>query len=189
MKKYLKSIIFISPVYVHSVSAIMKNFYDRFAYMCHQPRLIDKPSLLIVTTELSGSAETLKYMEFPAFTWGCKIIDSLDVVYDSFKNEGNYRLKTLERISKLSKKFYLAIESPDPRPTFKDLVFFNLMKIKVSLHRNLLPKDYLFWKENSWLNSNYYHENNSPILKRQVARLAAKVKTNKIMKEYGLKIS
>lgn len=182
-------IVFISPVYVHSVSAIMKNFYDRFAYTCHQPRLIDKPSLLIVTTELSGGADTLKYMEFPAFTWGCKIIASLEVVYDSFKKEGSYRLKILERISKLSKEFYLAIESTDCKPTFKDLAFFNLMKTKVAMHRNLLPKDYNFWKEKGWLDSTYYHQNNIPILKSKLASLAAKVRVNKMTKTYGIEIN
>lgn len=182
-------IVFISPVYVHSVSALMKNFYDRFAYMCHQPRLIDKPSLLIVTTELSGGAETLKYMEFPAFTWGCKIIDTLDVVYDSFKEESSYRSKTLKRISAVSEKFYKAIESADPKPTFKDLVFFNLMKTKVTMHRNLLPEDYNFWKENGWLNSTYYYQNSIPVLKRRLAGLAAKKAVNKITKTYGIEIN
>ena len=50
-------VVFASPVYVHTVSAMLKNFYDRFAYMCHQSRFRDKTAMFVVTTELSGAKE------------------------------------------------------------------------------------------------------------------------------------
>lgn len=177
--------VFISPVYVHTVSALMKNFYDRFAYVCHQPRFLDKAAIFIVTTELSGSKETLDYMDFPAFTWGFRTAGCLDVVYDSFKKEGEYRNKTNERISRLAYDFYEALTTPR-KVKFKELVFFNVMKAKVTFHSVMLPRDYDFWKEKGWLERSFYHENNIPCLKSALAKKLAKIRVRKILRQYGL---
>jgi hypothetical protein len=63
------------------------------------------------------------------------------------------------------------------------------MKTKVTIHRNILPKDYNFWNEKGWLNSTYYHQNNIPVLKSKLAGLVAKVRVSKITKTYGLEIN
>ena len=34
-------LIFVSPVYAHQVTALMKNFIDRFAYVLHRPCFLD----------------------------------------------------------------------------------------------------------------------------------------------------
>ena len=180
-------IIFSSPVYVHTVSALMKNFYDRFAYMCHQPRFRDKAAMFVVTTELTGGKETLEYMRFPAFTWGFKMGPSIEVVYPGFKNGGEYREKILNIIEKGAGDFHSALVSVDREPLFKELMFFNLMKHKVTLHRDFLPADYNYWKQQGWLNQDFYCENGVPALKSTIARTLVKKKANKLIKSYGLK--
>lgn len=42
-------VIFASPAYVHNVSWLMKNFIDRFNFVCHRPRFFDQKALLIST--------------------------------------------------------------------------------------------------------------------------------------------
>ena len=37
-------VIFASPVYSHMVSALMKNFFDRFGYLAHRPQFFDNLS-------------------------------------------------------------------------------------------------------------------------------------------------
>jgi len=39
-------VIFASPTYSHMISAIMKNFFDRFGYYAHRPRFFDKYALV-----------------------------------------------------------------------------------------------------------------------------------------------
>ena len=84
-------LIFITPVYVHTVSAMLKNFIDRFAYFCHQPHFIGKSALLLVTTELSGADDTLDYMQFPLNAWGLNIADKIGVAYPSYKENEKYK--------------------------------------------------------------------------------------------------
>lgn len=181
-------IIFISPVYVHTVSALMKNFYDRFAYMCHQPRFRDKAAMFVVTTELTGARETLEYMRFPAFTWGFKMGPCIEVVYPGFKNGGKYREKTLNKITKGAKEFHSALISVDTKPLFRELVFFNLMKRKVTLHKDYLPADYNYWQKQGWIERDFYSENNVPVLKSIIAKNIVKKKANKLIKSSGLDI-
>ena len=180
-------IIFISPVYVHTVSALMKNLYDRFAYMCHQPRFRGKPAMCIVTTELTGGQETLEYMRFPALAWGFTICDSLEVVYPGFMNGGKYRDRTLKRISRAAEVFHSALEVGERRPTFRELMFFNLMKTKVTLHKDFLPADHDFWKRNGWLEKDFYSEKGLPRFRSALARFLVGLKAQKMLRSKGLK--
>lgn len=179
-------IIFISPVYVHTVSALMKNFYDRFAYMCHQPRFRDKAAMFIVTTELTGGKETLAYMRFPAFTWGFKMCADVEVAFSGFKNGGKYREKTLKQISQAAKDFHSALISDDRKILFRELMFFNLMKTKVTLHKDILPEDYHYWQRQGWLDQDFYSEKGIPKLKSAMAKTLVRFKVKKMLKSCGL---
>ena len=179
-------IVFASPVYVHTVSALMKNFYDRFAYLCHQPRFRDKAAMFIVTTELTGGRETLDYMRFPAFTWGFKMSADLEVVYPGFTGGGTYREQILEKISRAAADFHGALNSADRPVLMRELMFFNLMKTKVTLHRNFLPRDYLYWEEKGWLQEEFYSDNGIPALKKALAKTLVKLRVKKLMKSSGI---
>ena len=164
----------------------MKNFYDRFAFFCHQPHFLDKACVNIVTTELSGAEETLKYMAFPPFTWGFRQAGELDAVYESFQKEGAYRTRIQQKLSDLAQSFHHALTTPRPAPGMKELAFFNVMKTKVTFHADLLPRDYEFWKEQGWLDRNFYHENGVNPIKSAFARFMVARKIKGIMQRNGL---
>lgn len=73
-------IIFASPVYVMNVSGLMKNFIDRFAYICHRPRFFGKYALLVSTTGALGLNQALNAMRWPVMVWGFSIVGKLGVV-------------------------------------------------------------------------------------------------------------
>lgn len=179
-------IVFISPVYVHTVSALMKNFYDRFAYLCHQPRFRDKAAMFMVTTELTGGKETLEYMRFPAFTWGFKMGASLEVVYPGFLNGGDYRQRILDQIARASTDFHSSLTKPGRKPLLRELMFFNLMKTKVTLHRDFLPADYNYWNGTGWLEKNFYSEKGLPRFKSAIAKFLVRRKVKSILVSKGL---
>jgi len=72
-------LIFVSPVYAHHVTALMKNFIDRFAYVLHRPCFLDKAALIISTTELTGLEDVLDYLEFAARLWGFHVFEAMEV--------------------------------------------------------------------------------------------------------------
>lgn len=164
----------------------MKNFYDRFAYMCHQPRFRDKAAMFIVTTELTGGKETLEYMRFPAFTWGFRISTSLEVVFPGFINGGKYRERTLDRISRAARDFHSALTTQGRKVMFRELMFFNLMKTKVTLHRDLLPADYDYWEKKGWLGMDFYSEEGLPKFRSAMAKFLVRRKVKKMLNSKGI---
>ena len=180
-------IIFTSPVYVHTVNAIMKNFIDRFAYFCHQPHFVGKSALVLVTTELSGIDETLDYMKFPLNTWGLKIADRLGVAYPSYKNNPEYGKKCDKRMEKAAKRFHKSLESKKVNQSFKSHILFNLLKLKVTLHKNILPYDYQFWVQKGWLDKSFY-SNRYCRVKSFAARNLVKFRSKLILKRAGVKV-
>ena len=181
-------IIFISPVYVHTVSALMKNFFDRFAYMCHQPRFRGKAAMFVATTELTGGKETLDYMRFPAFTWGFRLGPSIEVVYQGFKNGGPYREKKQNQITQSAREFHAAVFSADRKTAFRELMFFNLMKTKVTMHKDFLPADYHYWKNQGWLDRDFYSEEDIPPIRSAIAKALVRKKAKKMIKSCGLDV-
>jgi multimeric flavodoxin WrbA len=152
-------VIFVSPVYVHQITALLKNFFDRFAYYMHRPSFHDRCALIVSTTELSGLNETIKYLEFPVRCWGFNLIGTIGVIVDPFMEEGRYRAGMLKEIETVAGKFHEALHSRErPRPSLHDVQFFNKIKTKILLHREKLPYDFTFWKEKGWLEANYFYK-------------------------------
>jgi len=151
-------VIFVTPVYIHSTSALMKNFLDRFAYFMHRPAFHNKPALLITSTEISGTKETIHYMKFPIKAWGFSYLGDISIIVDAFKLEGKFRNSILNSIDIKAKKFVKKLDSSQiEKPSLSSLQFFNMLKTKVILHRKNLPYDYEYWKIKGWLDSCYFY--------------------------------
>ena len=178
-------VVFACPVYVHGVPAVMKNFYDRLAFQCHQPAYLDKAALLVTTTELSGSRETLEYMEFVAFTWGFRIAGKL-AVCSGYEHEGAYRKATERLIDRAASQLWAAMSTPRPAPTMKELAFFNLMRTKVTLHRQQFPRDYEYWRERGWLARPYYYDVSIPAAKSLLTRTMVRARVRRMLRDAGL---
>ena len=72
------------------------------------------------------------------------------------------------------------------RAALPELAFFHLLKTKVTLHRELLPRDYGFWQERGWLDREFYDEDNLPWFKLHIARALVKRRAGGMLKRYGL---
>jgi multimeric flavodoxin WrbA len=162
LRKQLMSadgIIFASPVYVHQVTALMKNFFDRFAYFMHRPAFHGKPALLVTTTEISGAPETLEYLRFCAEAWGLTVAGSVWALSDGMKIECRYKTKILDETAAAAERFSRALEKPVlPAPTVRSLQFFRKLRTKVIIHREKLPYDYMYWKEKGWLQKPFFYD-------------------------------
>ncbi len=155
-------VIFSSPVYEHHISALLKNFYDRFVVYMHRPRFFRIPAILLITTELSGDSESLHYMRFIARVHGYNLAGSIGVVMDPFKYGGLYAERIMKRIDILAERFRdKLVRSELPVPSLGEVIFFNKLRTKVKLHRGKLPFDFEYFKRNGWLESDYYY--NAPV--------------------------
>ena len=61
--------VFSTPGYTHSISALFKNFLDRFMWQYHLPDFFGKPVTLISTVGGDGGKATAKYMHNMGLAW------------------------------------------------------------------------------------------------------------------------
>lgn len=72
-------IIFASPVYLHGVSAFMKNIIDRLAYWAHLLRLSGKLAVVISCSDRNGVSTASDYLDFVLQHFGCSVISKVEI--------------------------------------------------------------------------------------------------------------
>jgi multimeric flavodoxin WrbA len=146
-------VILASPVYDHHVTALMKNFFDHFAYFYHRPRFFGKPAIIVSTTGGSGLKETLDYLSFTALGWGYRPVAKLGAIQHLYARKDSYRAAIDAEIGRAVRKFTgLSSSTEAIRPTLYDLIFFRAMRLKAEMN----PCDRAFWEERGWLDGDYY---------------------------------
>lgn len=173
-------VFFVSPVYAHQVTALMKNFIDHFSYIFHRPCFLDKVAMVISTTGGSGLKEVLEYLEMTARGWGFNVTGKIGVKAPAFQYVPKYNTEVIKEIEILSKKLITVIKTKSrPSPTLNDLIFFRAMKCKIINIKNYFPCDYEYWEKRGWLDKDYYLDTNINPFKN----LYAKIIEDKIKKE------
>lgn len=149
-------VIFVSPVYVYNVSWLMKNFIDRFAYVCHRPRFHGKKALVISTTGGVGLRRVLSLLAFPATTWGFTVVHKLGVRVPPgplpAKVVEKEAAKTARDVERAAHKFFQAVASTEPlSPGLLKLGQFIFQKDVFARGEDSSNVDYQYWKSKGWL--------------------------------------
>ena len=112
-------VIFTSPNYVFNVSGLMKNFMDRFGYVCHRPRFF-KNAMALTTSGVGGSRLSLMSLKTPTQIWGFNVVSSLGVVTngDPKSDLSTPVEKVNKRVKKAARKFYNSLSTEKPKPGF-----------------------------------------------------------------------
>ncbi len=167
-------IIFITPVYSFQVTALMKKFIDRFAFMVHRPRFF-KPALVVV---IRGNIfkKVIKYLAKVTGYWGFNIVASAGIL-ELESLTGKQRVKAIKKLEDTASKLYTSIKNEEnrPVPSFKKLIWFKMWKNIIENNKENMPFDYQYWQERGWFNSNYYYKTNVNIFKRIVVYIIEKV--------------
>jgi multimeric flavodoxin WrbA len=166
-------VIFASPVYVRNITGLMKNFFDRFAYLCHRPRFFGKYALLISTGGAMGLEEALQAMRRPVATWGFAVVEKAGVLSGTLLPANQDHWQTNRAIEIAASRFYNAIKKKRYYPpTLASLAGFKLQKMRFAL-ANPDTCDYLYFKEMGWLEkeSRYYYPVRIGTLRNFAAKL------------------
>jgi NAD(P)H-dependent FMN reductase len=150
-------VIFATPVYGISVSALMKTFIDRFSYIFHRPRFFDKKTLLFTTAGAFGNKEVLDYLKLVASLWGFEISSRVGIVTPipiSPKEEQENN----QKLEKAAFEFYNSFKKKRRSPGYRDVWIFHVQKASFGELGQVSPADYGYWKEKGWLNpkAKYY---------------------------------
>jgi len=176
-------VIFASPVYVYNVSGLMKNFIDRFAYVCHRPRYHGKPALVVSTTGGVGLEAVLPILSFIAGTWGFNVVHRLGMAIDP--NRASEAVRAAEqsqaqvKAQKAAQVFLRALNTARPPvPSLIGVAAFALQKRAFGGGAQDMA-DYQYWKSKGWLepDAHYYYPASINPFKRFLAATLAGIVT------------
>ena len=74
MMEEADALIIASPVYVHDVNGVVKNWIDRLAFVCHRPEFADKCAYLVATVASSPTNHALRTLKIALSDWGYHIV-------------------------------------------------------------------------------------------------------------------
>jgi multimeric flavodoxin WrbA len=150
-------IIFAAPTYTFQVSALMKLFLDRLAFLLHRPRLHGKAFAGIAVQATYGGRDVLKYLSFVGGALGCNVIKGYCLTsLEPMSDKG--RAKTERAIDDLSQRFYAKlIRKEFPAPDLLRLFIFRMARTSVRLMLTEDFRDYSYYKDKGWFESDYYY--------------------------------
>jgi len=164
-------VIFASPTYSFQVSAVMKTFLDRVGFVFHRPRFFGKTFTSIVVEGIYGGKKVAEYLDFVGGGLGFNVVEGSCVNILEPMTERDRR--KLDRIlAAHSKRFHDGLsQSPFPIPTLLHLMLFN--KARTSI-RNMLDdtyRDYVYYRDKGWFESDYFYPVRLNPLKKAAGRL------------------
>jgi len=168
-------VIFASPSYVFNVSGLMKNFFDRFAYVCHRPRFF-KSALVLATAGFElGTGQMLKTLSFVPEIWGFRVAHRFAIAANGVEEFSTRTDKAEKKIALAAKKFYRAVSAGHVRPDLFHMAVFlaaqpSVRKISTEYY------DYQYWRDHGWLDKDtwYYYDPQTGVAIKTAARLLSK---------------
>lgn len=164
-------VVFASPNYSFSVSAIMKIFLDRLGFVFHRPRFFGITSTSIVTQGIYGGNDIVKYFNFISGNLGFNAVKGTCITtLEPLAEKAKERIE--KNLKKLGKRFYSRLMANKfPTPSAFKIFMFRLSRSSIKSMLDDEYKDYRYYKEKGWLESDYYY----PVKLNPIMRLIGKL--------------
>jgi multimeric flavodoxin WrbA len=164
-------IVMATPNYSFQVSGMMKVFLDRFGFALHRPRYFGKAFTSIVSQGIGGGDKIVDYLDFLGRNLGFNTvkgacITALDPISDKD------RQKMDSTLAQLSKQFHAKLSKPAyPVPTFFQLLVFRIGRTTIAQMLDDRSRDYRYYVEKGWLDSDYYYPTRMGAMKKAAGRI------------------
>jgi multimeric flavodoxin WrbA len=162
-------VIFATPNYAFQVSARMKNFLDRLAFIDHRPRFFGKTFTAIVVQGFHGGGDILKYLDFATEQMGFRVSKGCcATTLDPMTKLQQKRLT--QKVNQASARFYKELMRPVQAPSFYKLMLFRFVRTFVKSVDHTF-RDYGYYKEKGWFESDYFYAASLGPVKRLAGNL------------------
>lgn len=150
-------VVFATPNYALQVTAIMKNFYDRFAFVFHRPCFFYKAATSIVTQGVYGGGDIVKYIDTVSEFWGFRVSKGISLTAPPVDRLPEAQRKIDSKILESAKNFHTVLNSTKAyTPSLKRLAIFHASRTGIKLTADRKGADYNYFKEKGWYESNFY---------------------------------
>lgn len=173
IEKMLNSdgVVFASPNYSFHVSGFMKVFLDRLGFVFHRPRFFGKTFTSIVAQGVTKGGEIVKYFNFVGKGLGFNVVKGCCIKsIEPITEKGQKKIdKAIER---QSKRFYSQLTKEKyPKPSLFWLMGFRMARSSIKKMLNEEWRDYVYYRENGWFESDYFY----PVKLNPLKKLAGKL--------------
>jgi len=168
-------VIFASPNYSFQVSALMKIFLDRLGFILHRPRFFGKTFTCIVTQGIVKGQDIVKYLNFVGKGLGFNVVNGSCIkTFEPITKAGQKKIDVA--LDRLSRRFYLQlIRKQYPSPGLFWLLGFRMGRTNIRKGLDESWRDYTYYKENGWFESDYYYPVRLNLLKKMAGKLFDKL--------------
>lgn len=164
-------VVFASPNYSFQVSAIMKMFLDRLGFVFHRPRFFGKTFTSIVAQGIYGGDKIVRYLDFVGNGLGFNTIKgSCITALEPMKEKEKQKID--RALAWQSRRFYERLVKPAyPVPTLFKLMAFRMARTSIGLMLDDSSRDYTYYKDKGWFESDYYYPTRLGALKKVAGSL------------------
>jgi NAD(P)H-dependent FMN reductase len=150
-------VIFATPSYAFQVSARMKNFLDRIAFVFHRPRFFGKTFTAIITQGVPIGGKIRKYLESSGGNLGFSVVKGSCVWTLAPMTEAQQK-SLKQKMHRLAERFYKSlVRKKPPVPSFLRLMMFRMARTGLQKASAELF-DFHHYQDKGWFMSDYYHE-------------------------------
>jgi multimeric flavodoxin WrbA len=168
-------IVFATPNYSFDVSGLMKVFLDRFGFIFHRPRYFGKVFTNIVVQGVYRGNHIVKYLNFIGNALGTNVKGSCLISREPLSEK--QQKKNDKILEKHSNRFYKQlIKKGLPTPSIFELMIFRMSRNGIKRELNEDFRDYTYYEEKSWFDSDFYYPVKLNFLKRSLGRLFDRIK-------------
>jgi multimeric flavodoxin WrbA len=178
-------VIFASPNYSFHVSATMKMFLDRLGFVFHRPRLFGKTFTSIISQGIYGGDKIVEYLDFVGAGLGFNTVKGCCITaFDPMTEKEKQRMD--RALSDHSRRFYEALMKPAyPAPTLLRLWGFRMGRTIIRLTLDDRNRDYTYYRDNGWFQSDYYYPTRLSIVEKAAGNLFDSMATSSTRKRTG----
>ena len=135
----------------------MKLFLDRLGFFFHRPRFFGKTFTCIVSQGIYGGKGIVKYLSFVGNGLGFNVVKgSCITTLEPMTEKGQKKIDDM--IDKQSKRFYSELVKKEyPAPSLFKLIIFRWSRTSMKFMLNEDYRDYTYYKEKGWFESDYYY--------------------------------
>ncbi len=164
-------VIFASPNYSFQVSALMKIFLDRLGFIFHRPCFFGKAFTSIVAQGIYGGGKIVKYFNFISDNLGFNVVaGSCIKTLEPMTEKGQKKIENI--IGRQSKRFYSQlIKKEYPAPSLFKLMIFRMARSSMKKMLDENWRDYTYYKQNGWFESDYFYPVKLNPLKKMFGKL------------------
>jgi NAD(P)H-dependent FMN reductase len=186
--KWADGMIFIVPNYALGVPGILKNLFDRLAYLFHRPRLFRKFFIPIVVQGVYGGRQIVKYINEVMGFWGMETFEGVVVRGGLELSDAKLSDNDILKIKRAINKFVSIVKIGKLKaPSFFRLLIFRSTRTSMEYSNEVLEVDKKFFVQSGWTKSDYFYEIKLTFLKRIVGRLADVATRRMILKDKQIK--